>query len=118
MQTFTTERLRNVALVGHNGAGKTSLGEALLFTSGDIIGDLNSRRGHILGIVPNGDGTTMVEAHAPQEAIQRYTLELRSMTQARGSFTVEPDHYQEVPPLLQKQIVEQAKPDHKAASQQ
>jgi len=77
--------------------------------TGDIIGDLNGKRGRILGMTPNGDGTTTVEAHIPLAEVQRYALDLRSMTQARGQFTMTFDHYEEVPAHLAQRIIEQAK---------
>ena len=56
--------------------------------TGDIIGDLNSRRGRIPGHEPLGDGRSVMEANVPLDEIQRYTLDLRSMTQGRASYTV------------------------------
>lgn len=77
--------------------------------TGDVIGDLNGKRGRILGMTPHGDGTTTIEAHVPLAEVQRYALDLRSMTQARGQFTMAFDHYEEVPPHLAQRIIEQAK---------
>jgi len=75
-------------------------------SAGDIIGDLNSKRGRILGMMPQGDGNTVVEAEAPQAEILKYATELRSQTQGRGSFTTEFDHLEEVPQHLIPRIVE------------
>ncbi|MBI2165927.1 MAG: elongation factor G [Chloroflexi bacterium] len=83
--------------------------------SGDIIGDLNSKRGRILGMIPEGDGHTRIEAHVPQAELLRYALELRSITQGRGSFTVAFDHYEDVPPHLTQRIVDQNKREKEAA---
>lgn len=74
--------------------------------AGDIIGDLNSKRGRIQGMTPNGDGTTLVEAEVPQGEMLRYATDLRSMTQGQGLFTMEFDHYEEVPHHMVDRIVQ------------
>ncbi len=74
--------------------------------TGDIIGDLNGRRGRIQGMVPNGDGTTAVQVEAPQSEMLSYATELRSQTQGQGSFTMEFDHFEEVPAHLVDRVVE------------
>ena len=74
--------------------------------TGDIIGDLNSRRGRIQGMVPNGDGTTTVQVEAPQSEMLSYATELRSQTQGQGSFTMEFDHFEEVPAHLVDRVVQ------------
>ena len=74
--------------------------------AGDVIGDLNGKRGRIQGMTPQGDGTTLIEAEVPQAETLRYATELRSMTQGLGSFTTEFDHYDEVPQHLVPRIVE------------
>ncbi len=74
--------------------------------TGDIIGDLNSRRGRIQGMVPNGDGTTTVQVEAPQSEMLSYATELRSQTQGQGSFTMEFNHFEEVPAHLVDRVVE------------
>ncbi len=74
--------------------------------TGDIIGDLNSRRGRIQGMVPNGDGTTSVQVEAPQSEMLTYATELRSQTQGQGSFTMEFDHFQQVPAHLVERVVQ------------
>ncbi len=74
--------------------------------TGDIIGDLNSRRGRIQGMVPEGDSITTVEADVPQAEMLRYATELRSMTQGQGTFTMEYDHYEEVPQHLMQRVVD------------
>ena len=63
---------------------------------GDIMGDMNKRRGRILGI-DMLEGMQIVNAEAPQAEIQRYATDLRSMTQGRGKFTAELARYEEVP---------------------
>ena len=75
-------------------------------SAGDIIGDLNSRRGRILGMTPQGDGSTLVEAEVPQAEVLRYATDLRSQTQGRGSFTLEFQRLEEVPQHLVPMIVE------------
>jgi elongation factor G len=74
--------------------------------TGDIIGDLNSRRGRIQGMAPNGDGTTTVQVEAPQSEMLSYATEIRSQTQGQGSFTMEFDHFEEVPSHLVDRVVQ------------
>ena len=74
--------------------------------TGDIIGDLNSRRGRIQGMIPNGDGTTSVQVEAPQSEMLTYATEIRSQTQGQGSFTMEFDHFEEVPSHLVDRVVQ------------
>jgi translation elongation factor 2 (EF-2/EF-G) len=76
---------------------------------GDIIGDLNRRRGRILGMTPMGGGMQKVEAEVPQAEMFKYATDLRSMTQARGSFKLSFVRYEEVPANISAKIVEQAK---------
>lgn len=66
-------------------------------TAGDVMGDLNRKRARISGMEPLGNGFTIVKAEAPISTMQRYAADLRSLTQARGSFSVEVDHYEAVP---------------------
>ena len=54
---------------------------------GDVIGDLNKRRGRVMGMNPDHDGNQVVEAEVPMAEMSRYAIDLRSMTQGRGSFT-------------------------------
>ncbi len=74
--------------------------------AGDIIGDLNSKRGRIQGMAPQGDGATLIEAEVPQAEMLRYATDLRSQTQGLGSFSMEFDHYEEVPQHLIERLVE------------
>ncbi len=80
---------------------KIGIPEAYL---GDIMGDMNKRRGRILGIdlVDNMQG---VNAEAPQAELQKYATDLRSMTQGRGKFVMELARYEEVPPAESEKIV-------------
>lgn len=71
---------------------------------GDIIGDLNSRRGKVQGVDSQG-GRQIISAHVPQAEIQAYAPTLKSITGARGSFSMEFDHYEEVPPNIMENIM-------------
>jgi elongation factor G len=73
---------------------------------GDIIGDLNSRRGKVLGVDPKANGQ-VIKAHVPQAEVLRYSTDLRSMTSGRGTFTMEFSHYEEVPPHLTEKIIKE-----------
>ena len=76
---------------------------------GDVIGDLNKRRGRVMGMNPDHDGNTVVEAEVPMAEMSSYAIDLRAMTQARGSFTMEFVRYEEVPKQNQAKIIEDAK---------
>ncbi|MFY9176786.1 MAG: elongation factor G [Caldicoprobacterales bacterium] len=76
---------------------------------GDVIGDLNRRRGRILGMNPIGNGLQCIEAEVPQAEMFKYATDLRSMTQARGSFKLTFVRYEEVPANISAKVVEQAK---------
>ena len=75
--------------------------------TGDIIGDMNSKRGRIHGMSPQDNNSTMIEGETPQAEMLRYATELRSMTQGQGNFTMEFDHYEEVPAHLVDRLVDQ-----------
>ena len=77
---------------------------------GDIIGDMNKRRGRIMGM-NQVDGQQQVVAEVPQAEMFKYATDLRSMTQARGSFTMRFERYEEVPASDAKKIIENAKRD-------
>jgi elongation factor G len=77
--------------------------------TGDIMSDLNGRRGRVLGMNPQGNGFTVVEAQAPLAEVQRYVSDLRSVTQGRGSFTMEFDHYEQVPAHVADKVIETAR---------
>jgi elongation factor G len=77
---------------------------------GDIMGDVNKRRGRIMGM-NQVDGMQQVVAEIPQSEMFKYATDLRSMTQARGSFTMTFERYEEVPGDVAKKIVESAKKD-------
>ncbi|MGF0110807.1 elongation factor G [Clostridium sp. SGI.024] len=73
---------------------------------GDIIGDINKRRGRVLGMEQEGN-LQKVNAEVPLAEMFKYTTDLRSMTQARGSFTSEFERYEEVPESEAKKIIEE-----------
>jgi elongation factor G len=73
--------------------------------TGDIISDLNTKRGQVLGMNPMG-GTIEIEAQVPLAEVQRYAISLKSITQGKGTYTVEFSHYQEVPPMTAQKIIQ------------
>ena len=75
---------------------------------GEVIGDLNRRRGRMLGMNPGEEGTVVI-AEAPLSEMFKYATDLRSMTQARGSFSSEFIRYEDVPALEAKKIIDSAK---------
>jgi elongation factor G len=75
---------------------------------GDIMGDINAKRGRILGTEPDRRGYQIVRAQAPLAEMARYAIDLRSMTGGRGTFTMKHSHYEEVPQHLQAPIIEEA----------
>ncbi len=76
---------------------------------GDVMGDLSKRRGRPMGMNPDSDGNTVVEAEVPMAEMGTYAIDLRAMTQARGSFTLEFVRYEEVPKGNQAKIIADAK---------
>ncbi len=72
--------------------------------TGDIIGDINKRRGQMLGMTPQGDGITLIEGEVPMSEMTSYSSDLRSMTQAKGSFEFAFERYQEAPPQVAEKI--------------
>src|SRR5438477_4768668 len=82
---------------------------------GDIMSDINGRRGKILGTEPT-DGYQDVKAMVPESEMLRFALDLRSITQGRGSFTKKFDHYEEMPAHLAKGIIEEFQKQHEAAA--
>jgi len=77
--------------------------------TGDIMGDLNKRRGRILGMNPQGGGIQQVVAEVPQAEMFKYATDLRSMTQGRGYFNMEFVRYEEAPPAVSEKVIEEAK---------
>ncbi|OLB92970.1 MAG: hypothetical protein AUI15_19520, partial [Actinobacteria bacterium 13_2_20CM_2_66_6] len=82
---------------------------------GDIMSDINGRRGKILGTEPT-DGYQDVKAMVPESEMLRFALDLRSITQGRGSFSKQFSHYEEMPAHLAKGIIEEFQKQHEAAS--
>ena len=76
---------------------------------GDIIGDINKRRGRMLGMNPLEDGLQQVVAEVPMAEMHRYATDLRSMTQGRGSFTFSFERYEEAIPAVAQKVIEDAK---------
>ena len=75
---------------------------------GDVIGDLSSRRGRVLGSDSIG-GITEVKAHVPMAEMMKYAPDLRSMTGGQGTFTMEFAHYEECPPNVPEQVIADSK---------
>ena len=78
---------------------------------GDVIGDLNGRRGKLLGMEA-GEKYQVIRAHVPQAEMMRYAIDLRSLTQGRGSFKMEFIQYEEVPSKISDNLVSQLKAVH------
>ena len=76
--------------------------------TGDIMSDLNTKRGRVLGMNPSG-GINVIDAQAPYSELVRYAIDLRSMTQGRGDFVMEFDHYEEVPAHLSQKVIDDVK---------
>jgi len=72
--------------------------------TGDIIGDLNTKRARVSGMTPEG-GSNIIEAQVPQAEVLRYAIDLKSMTQGRGSYSVEFSHYEEAPPHITQKVI-------------
>jgi len=75
--------------------------------TGDIIGDLNTKRARVLGMTPQ-DGSNIIQAQAPLTEMLRYATDLRSITQGRGTYSMEFDHYEEVPAHISQKIIAEA----------
>jgi len=82
---------------------------------GDIMSDVNGRRGKIMGTEPD-DGYQLVRVTVPESEMLRFALDLRSITQGRGSYTKKFSHYDEMPAHLAKAIIEEFQKQHEAAS--
>ncbi len=72
--------------------------------TGDIIGDLNTKRGQVHGMLPE-EGMNTIEAIVPLAEVQRYAMNLKSITQGKGTYSMEFSHYQEAPPLVTQKII-------------
>jgi elongation factor G len=82
--------------------------------AGDVIGDLNSRRGRIVGMEPAGE-TAAVRAVVPMSEMLTYESSLRSMTGGRGGYSMEFSHYEEVPSFLADKVIKEAKAEKESA---
>ncbi|GIU96502.1 MAG: elongation factor G [Actinomycetota bacterium] len=73
--------------------------------TGDVMGDLNAKRGKIQGMEPIGGGKQRIDALVPQAEVARYVIDLRSMTGGRGAFTMTFSHYEEMPAHLAEKVI-------------
>lgn len=80
---------------------------------GDVLSDLNGRRGRVLGMESAGSGHQRIKAHAPMAEIFRYATDLRSMTGGRGVFTATFLNYEECPSHIAQKVIA----DHEAAGE-
>jgi elongation factor G len=76
--------------------------------TGDVMGDLNAKRGRISGMEPTGAGKQRIRALVPQAEVARYVIDLKSMTGGRGAFSMTFSHYDEVPAHLAQKIIDEA----------
>jgi elongation factor G len=72
---------------------------------GDVIGDLSARRARVEGMTPHPGSSAIVNAYVPLATMFGYATDLRSMTQGRGTFTMEFDHYDQLPGNIAEAIV-------------
>ena len=77
--------------------------------TGDIMGEINKRRGRVLGMNPAEDGLQEIVADVPMAQMADFSTVMRSMTQGRGSFTYAFARYEPLPPQLEEKVVEEAK---------
>ena len=76
---------------------------------GDVLGDLNKRRGRVMGMDPTDDGGQIITAEVPMAEMSTYAIDLRSMTQSRGSFTFKFVRYEDCPAAAQEKAIAEAK---------
>ena len=76
--------------------------------TGDVMGDLNSKRGKISGMEPSGAGKQRIRALVPQAEVARYVIDLKSMTGGRGAFSMSFSHYDEVPTHFAQKIIDES----------
>lgn len=82
--------------------------------TGDVMSDLNSKRARVLGMSP-GNGINVIEAQAPLSELQKYAIDLRAITQGRGTYTMEFSHYEQVPPHIAQKIIAESKKETEKA---
>jgi elongation factor G len=76
--------------------------------TGDVMGDLNSKRAKIQGMESAGSGKQRIKAQVPQAEVARYAIDLRSLTGGRGAFSMKFSHYEEVPSHLADRLIAEA----------
>ena len=76
---------------------------------GDVMGDINKRRGRVTGMSPTDTGEQVIEAEVPMAEMTSYAIDLRAMTQSRGTFTFHFIRYEDCPPAAQAKAIEEAK---------
>jgi elongation factor G len=72
---------------------------------GDVMSDINTKRGHVLGMESLENGYQRITAAVPQAEMLHYATDLRSITQGRGTFAMEFSQYAEVPPNIQQELM-------------
>ena len=82
--------------------------------TGDVIGDLNGRRGRIIGMIPVHGGT-IIEADVPHAELLRYSSDLRSLTQGRASYSMHFSHYEGVPPVVGQKVIQESQQEKEEA---
>jgi elongation factor G len=83
--------------------------------TGDVMGDLNAKRGKIQGMEQIGGGKQRINALVPQAEVARYVIDLRSMTGGRGAFSMTFSHYEELPSQLASKVIQQHQEAREAA---
>ena len=83
--------------------------------AGDVIGDINGRRGRVVGMEPDGE-VVSVRAQVPMAEMLTYESTLRSMTGGRGAYSMEPSHYEEVPAHIAEKVVKEARAEKEKAN--
>ncbi len=81
--------------------------------TGDIISDLNTKRARVQGMNPE-NGSNVIDAQVPLAEVLRYAIDLKSITQGKGTFTMEFSHYEEVPPNISKKIIAEREAERQA----
>lgn len=79
---------------------------------GDVMGEVNKRRGRVLGMEPAGAGRQTVDAEAPMAEMHDFSTFVRQSTQGRGSFSFEFERYEEAPANVAQKVIEQAKAEN------
>jgi elongation factor G len=82
--------------------------------TGDVMGDLNGKRARVQGMTP-GDGINVIDAQVPLAEMLKYATDLRSITQGRGSHTLEFSHYEEVPQHIAQKLISEPKKESEKA---